>query len=875
MPRSPVVLVLAALAASPALAQQPIPPVQEALKEFTAERGFFTVWRKDHQVYLEVPGNLLDQPFLLATSIAGGPQYAGFQWGTTVCAWQRLDRKLLLVEREVRYRVRDQRKPVSEVVKRTYTDRLLHAAPIVALNGQNPVIDLVGLCAGQAQVFFGPLASGLDAGVVQVAKLKPFPQNLELGLTLPDKQREGRFTTLAYSFSALPPPNYDRYQPRVADDRVGYFLTAAKDFTDEVERGDRFVRWIHRWKLEKLDGSLPRSPVREPIVFYVEDTVPYRFRQAVAEGILEWNRAFEAIGLQSVMVVRQQTDTEFQDLDPEDVRYNFFRWIVSERSFAMGPSRVNPWTGQILDADIVFDESMVRVYLRNYEREIKEGPKRAFSPRMQALLEQDPLRYGFAHGEGPADEAGPADFACGPDQTSCGLGTGLSHELGLAALALDLLSAQGGGEYPHEFMAAVVKDVVMHEVGHTLGLRHNFKASTWRQLGEINSAARPADVCASVMDYNPVNVVPPGGTQGEHTNRTIGPYDLWAIKYGYEMVPDEASGLAATVASVASPQYAYATDEDTSGPDPTATRWDLGQDPLEFAAQRIELSRALLGTIVDRVVPKGAAWGEARHAVDMLLAEQQRAGLMAARWVGGQVISRHHRGDAGAADPVTPVPAARQRRALQLVCEQLLEAGNLDLPADLLRQLGKEHWRHWGAAGMQASHAYGYYERLEAIQRWALFALLNPDTLQRLIDNEALSSEDDRLSVGEVLDKVSLAVMGDLLLPGPLAAPTGGKPAVPTAQRALQRCYVDELIAMQGEAQGGATPVTARNLARLELQRLLSALEQEQPQQLDAETRAHLQDLTLRMKKAQEAQWTQPGPFGRGAARVRLAGEGE
>ena len=862
---------LVSLAAGAAAADPPIPPVQEALKEFQSERGFYTTWRKDQQVFLEVGAGQLDQPFLLATSIAGGPEYAGFQWGTTVCAWQRLDRKLLLVEREVRYRVRDQRKPVSEVVKRTYTDRLLQAVPIVALNGANPVIDLGALCGGQASVFFGPLAGGLDAGVVQLAKLKVFPQNVELGLTLPDRGREGRFTTLAYSFSFLPPPGMDRYQPRPADDRVGYFLTAVKDFTDEAERGDRFVRWIHRWKLEKADPALPRSPVKEPIVFYVEDTVPFRFRQAVAEGILEWNRAFEAIGLQGVMVVRQQTDTEFADLDPEDVRWNFFRWIVSERSFAMGPSRVNPWTGQILDADIVFDESMVRVYLRDYERELREGPKKLLSPRLRELLEADPARYEFARAPHPA----PAEPAQGPDEATCGLGSGLVQELGLASLALDLVAAQaGGGAYPDEFIATIVKDVVMHEVGHTLGLRHNFRASTWRPLGEINSPARPEDPCASVMDYSPLNVVAPGGSTGQLTMRTLGPYDQWAIKYGYELLGDEAGGLQATLAPVTSTQYAYATDEDTAGPDPTATRWDLGQDPLEFAAQRIALSRALLGTVVDRVVPKGAGWGEARRAVDLLLWEQQRAGMQASRWVGGQLISRHHRGDAGASDPVTPVPVAQQRRALQLVCQQLLKAGSLELPPDLLRQLGKEHWRHWDAADARSPHAYPYYERVEGIQRWALFGLLNPDTLARLLQNEALSGEDERLGVAEVLEQISGAVLGDLLLPGPLAPATAaGKAAIPSTQRALQRRYLDELIAIQGEAEGGPTPLAARNLARLELEKLEAALAQEQPQQLDPDTRAHLLDLSLRLKKAKEAPWTQPAPFGRGAAGVRITGQ--
>jgi hypothetical protein len=844
-----------ALCLAPARAADP-PPAAEKLKGFEAKRGLFTLHVKENDCYLEVPAGLLGAPFLLATSVSGGSELAGQQWADMPCAWVRLEDRLMLVEREVRYRVKDPRKPIAEVVRRTYSDRVIQSVPIVAMAGANPVVDVKALFGGRAEAFFGKLAARLDAQLAEVTKAKTFPENVVIALSMPDASREGRITTITYALSSLPRPEQDRFQTRVADDRVGYFLTAAKDWTDDTQGGDRFVRWINRWELQKADPTLERSPVKEPIIFYIEKTVPFRFRQAVADGILEWNKAFEEIGLLSAVVVRQQTDTEFADLDPEDVRYNFFRWIVSERAFAMGPSRVNPWTGQILDADIIFDESMVRSYLRDYEVTIREAPRTLYSPAMNQMLDSDPERFWFARRE--PGETSPLERPGHEDEgTSCSLGDGLAQEIGMGLIAADL-ARQGapGAPYPDAFMSQLVKDVVMHEVGHTLGLRHNFAASTWRSMSEINSEQAPLDICGSVMDYNPVNVRAPGSPQGGFAMRGLGPYDLWAIKYGYATFPDEAAGLAATVAAVSSPQYAYATDEDTTGPDPRATRWDLGRDPLEFAQQRMELSRSLWTQVVDRVVPNGDGYRDARRAFDMMLGSYQGAAGIAARYVGGEYVYRDHKGDAGARDPIVPIPAEIQRRALDLVCRRVLEEGAFaSITPELLRKLGKGNWSHWGSNDRNVPASYPIHTRVLGIQSWALWSLTNPDTLSRLIDAEAKAGpQDELLTVPDVLDAITKAVFGKLVAePASVKGGTARAPIVPTIQRNLQREWASELIAMVTEAEGGPTPPIVRALAMGEVRRIADAMSAVDLTQLDPYSRAHVQETQGRLKKALDA----------------------
>ena len=156
-----------------------------------------------------------------------------------------------------------------------------------------------------------------------------------------------------YSISLLPQTGY---QPRLADDRVGYFVTVIKDYSKKYET-DRFVRYVNRWDLRKAEPSAELSPPKRPIVFWLEKTIPFEFRKPIREGILEWNKAFEKAGFANAIEVRQQPDDA--DWDPEDINYNTFRWITAGAGFAMGPSRVNPLTGEILDADMIFDSDFL------------------------------------------------------------------------------------------------------------------------------------------------------------------------------------------------------------------------------------------------------------------------------------------------------------------------------------------------------------------------------------------------------------------------------------------------------------------------------------------------------------------------------------
>jgi hypothetical protein len=925
--------------AGPAAAQgaPEFPPIAEVTKGYEVKRGFITLYinaRKQHLLG-EIPRSLIERPFLLATSIAGG-FYTGWQWDDKMVKWERLDRRLLLVEPEIRYKAPGG--TLRDVVKRTYRDSVLTSVPIVAEGPAGScLIDLTALFAGRASLFVGSLAAGVDASLTKIIQAKAFEKNVEIELDFM-RQGGGRagggFSLMGrgssgglgvhYSISELPSTGY---RPRLADDRIGYFLTAHKDFSKSPREETRFVRFINRWHLEKLDPTLALSPPKERIVFYIEKTVPIRYRRYVEEGILEWNKAFERVGFDKAIEVRQQTDTQFSDLDPEDVRYNFFRWITSESSFAMGPSRVHPETGQILDADIIFDDAMIRDWLDEYARLIEKGPAEEFHPALKRYLSENPHRHPlrrwlpperfvpqladlvpqpapipadpgslpFLPGGAPLDHLRSAlgsPFSGEPpgggdllppaeppvpnfNHSFCDFGHGVRHQVNFGTIAMTLLSElamqpdmaqKPKDEWPEEFVGQIVKEVVMHEVGHTLGLRHNFKGSSWLSLEEINDAKNPPQALSgSVMDYNPTNISPAGKPQGFWNTRTLGPYDYWAIEYGYAL-KDDPKELAAIASRVAESGLAYGTDEDTWSSDPLINRFDMGKDPLEFARHRMALVRQMLANLLERAVKPGQGYQRARQAFNLLLYEKARSSWFATKFVGGHSIHRDHKGDPNERPPVVPIPAAKQREALDLVCENVFSRDAFRYPPQLFNYLAVGRWMHWGSSDMNQDPEFPIHDRILQLQLWTLFDFMNPRTLMLIADAEMrVAADADAITIPELFGKLTDEIWSELKT-APAGSFTNRKPLITSLRRNLQHEYTGELINLALEGDRGMSPQSARTQAWFQLQKLReridNAVKPLEGSSLDDYSLAHLLETRQRIDKALEASYSRNGGGG-------------
>jgi len=832
------------------------------LKDATKISGLIPLWRKDEKVYAELTDSLLGKEFFVLISIARGIGdrflLGGMSWGDGddwVWQFRKVDDNIQIIRKNVRF-FADKGSPEEKAVDLAYTDSVLFSVPIATTGpAGGHVIDL-------SPIFFTdlPQISALLPGFSFArdrstwARVKGFPDNVELEVaatygssgtqsidTVPDSR--GATITVHYSLSLLP---QNSYKPRLADDRVGYFVTALKDFSQKVDE-DRFVRYINRWNLEKADPAAPVSPPKKPIVFWIEKTVPFKYRQAIREGIESWNVAFEKAGFATAIEVRQQPETT--DWDPEDVNYNTFRWITAGASFAMGPSRVNPRTGQILDADIIFDGDFLRSWRTEYE---------TFTPQNVAML-----TGGSARREGVHGHAHDPARACG-----CSLFDGHARETALAATAL-AANAEGGLSEANKdkLVFQGLKLVAMHEVGHTLGLRHNFKGSAFRSLADINDVAKTAATGAStsVMDYIPVNIVPKGKTQGDYYTAQLGPYDLWAIEYGYKPLsggtPEaELAELEKIATRSGEPVLAYATDEETEfgDPDPLSNRFDLGNDPLEFASSRAELVAQVMPVIADRMTAKdkdGTTGGyeRVRQAFGVLLAAHGQAMYAASRLVGGLHTSRSHKGDANAPTPFRVVEPQKQRDALALLERQMFSAQPFTFSPELYNQLVATNWSHWGSSSPDRED-YPVHDAILMWQSRVLGRLLNPITLDRIQDSELkVPADQDAFTTAELLDRLTKSIMAevDTTAPGDY---TVRKPAVGSLRRNLQRQYVSRLASL-AIAPSGVTP-DAQAIAAAQLRSLegrIGTLLAKNDVKLDDYSRAHLGEMQMRIRKVLDA----------------------
>jgi hypothetical protein len=841
--------------------------------------GLFKLYQKDENLYAELAPHHLNKPMLLPIAIAKGAGMGGStlnfdeQW---VLLFKRVGEKVHVIRRNVHHKAKSGT-PTAKAVEITYSDSVLFSLRIVAINQNNQ-----GVVINLNDIFMSDFA---ELGIGQFDpsrsvwhKVKAFPKNIELQVqatytgggwgddTTIDSR--GKTIIIHYGFVELPEHGYT---PRIADDRVGHFITAVKDFSS-TSKDTTFVRYVNRWKLEPAEPITPGKlsvPVRS-IKFYIEKTVPHEYRAAVQEGILEWNKAFEKIGFRNAIEVVQQRDDE--DFDPEDMNYNTFRWITTDTAFAMGPSRANPLTGEILDADITFDADFIR-YWKQERQILRSGSKQYdIASPLQALdmgwnLDRDMLQRnrGGASWNDRNRELTPEEMrVLAIRQGVCQCRDHMKMELSMAALAL---AAAELGPKPREvkekdkkdekkdakaeqdklideLLYQAIKEVVMHEVGHTLGLRHNFKGSTMLPNNQLHDTkiTREKGLVGSVMDYSPVNLAPKGVKQGDFFTTTIGPYDYWAIEYAYKPLSGSTEGELTELKKIAAkgastPGLDYGTDEDTMlTSDPHINRFDMGNDVMKFAQDRMVSTDELLKGLSTRVVDDGEGYQRARVAFNMLLSQYGNGAYLISRYIGGEHAYRDHHNDPKGRDPLVPVNAAKQREALKFLEQMIFSDKAFNYPPELLRRLAVERWMHWG--GSYASTDFPLNDRILGIQKVALNQLLSAKVLERVQSNANKLDKDAKpLTIAEIFRAVSDGIWADLPKKDEKVDAKSS-----TIRRNLQREHIKKLSAIVlGEKRptgdmfammmfmdfgSGSMPPDARSLARFHLRELSKRIDE-------------------------------------------------
>jgi hypothetical protein len=774
----------------------------------------------------------------IARGIGQTPLVGGFSWGfgdDAIWQFRKAGERIHLVRRNVRFTA-DKGSPTDKAVQVAYTDSVIFSLPIATKSPSGAyVVNLTPVFMSDLpQISMVLPGFSFSESKSTWAEVKGFAKNIEL-----QADTRGVTVNVHYSISELPKTSY---KPRLADDRVGYFLTVTKDFSKSTGDDDRFMRYITRWNLEKADPSAKISTPKEPIIFWLEKTIPFKYRKPIRDGILEWNKAFEKAGYYDAIEVRQQPDDA--TWEPGDVRYNTYQWIAAGVAFAMGPSRVNPTTGEILDADIIFDADFLQFWTQEYE---------TFTPEGIALLTGGPLdiqEYKKQMALLPANQQHPNGARC-----ACNLMGGMSRQLALGATVM--ATRKRSPEELDKLIMQGLKECAMHEVGHTLGLSHNFKASSYYSLEDMNDESKTAEtgLGMSVMDYNPVNVMPDGMKQGDYFSTTIGPYDMWAIEYGYKPLkggsPEgEKKELEKIASRSGDPRYAFGSDQDARGidPDPHTARYDLGSDVVAYARAQAQLVAESWPQILDTLIEEGEGYQQARRAFNTLIARHGEAMFAASRYVGGVNVSRSHKGDKDASEPLVVIDPEKQREALTLLEEQIFSDQPFSFPPELYSHLAASNWDHWGTQLVTRTD----YPAHEVILMWQdriLSKLLSSLTLSRLYDTELkVAADQDALTTAELLQRLTKTIYSETetIREGDY---TDRQPAISSLRRNLQRSYLRRLSWL---ALGNTfAPEDCQTVAFVELSRLKTRIDALLGSgiTLDTYTQAHLEETSARITK--------------------------
>ncbi len=818
--------------------------------------GLLPVWRKDERHWIELRPEDFERPFFLSPKIATGIGAAGLYGGLMASSFgQAVGRPQIVQFRKVGNLVQllalnsafvapGEGAAARAVLEAGYSPSLIASAALASAphpERKSVLVDLgllfqgdlAGLGAALQRSYRQPYAhdtrnsalvrlrngEGLLAFEVRnhyaaasvAASGAPGTPAPSLPPTLADVR--SLFVTMHYSLSPLPA---EPLAPRRADARIGHFVTTVHDVADELPRSPK-RRYVNRWRLEKQDPQAALSPPKKPITFWLDRSVPLRYRDSLRAGILEWNKAFAAIGFQDAIRVEQQPDdATFDTLDSDRASV---RWMSNaEASFgAIGPSHVDPRSGEILDADIAF-ESLSSRALRTL--------------RAQLL--------------GPL----AAEPAAAHDPAHCQHGDHAAEQLGYA---LDLLASRGDldpdSPEAEAFVQAYLKDVAMHEVGHALGLRHNFRASTVYTEAQLADPAFTAvhGQTGSVMEYAPVHLAPAGQPQPEPFQSTLGPYDYWAIEYAYRpLAPaEEEAELQRIAARSAEPLLAYATDEDNAvGLDPEAQPFDLGADPIVHARKRFALARELIQRQGRRALRSDQDYSVLRRSVAYALRDMGRVSAVLLRQIGGVRTLRDHPGSGR--DPLQPLPAATQREALSLLGRELLAPEAVQLPPALLRRMAPDFAERQDALrlGGPVNTDYPLAAALLELQRGVLAPIYSDALASRLLDaQEKLDPGQERLGLAEVYQRIGRAVWGDL----------EGTADLPALRRELQRDQVNRLAGLLLRP-AALSRADARSLLRQEALGLRQAVEARLARPgLGAEARAHLLDTLDTLRQALDA----------------------
>ena len=772
--------------------------VSDFTKDFRLTEGLFNLYQDTAKgsMYMHIPAEAMGNEFIYFSQVEDGVVLSGFHRGqyrgSKVISFHRHFGQLEVHAENTNFFV-DPNNALSKAADANLNTPILASLKVEAEDSSGVVISADALfLKEELQMVKPPTRPGRRSALGKLSKTKSkvvdvvnYPENTEVSVdyvydtSSPNvggsQFVDGRVVTVGYRHALLPMPE-DGFTPRADDPRIGFFTTNVDDLTGVTSTPWRDM--IHRWRLEKKDPEAAMSEPVEPITWWIENTTPEEFRPIIKAGVEKWNLAFEPLGFKNAVVVKVQPDTA--DWDAGDVRYNVLRWTASPTPpfSGYGPSFVNPRTGEILGADIMLEYGGMVGRLWRAEVFSKAG------------MIEDAMDEEYAELDAELEHRSSREVVA-EQMSRCHAGTIMGRNSLLAAAAMRAYNFTD--EEHAEFVRQTLHRLVLHEVGHTLGMSHNMHASTMLSPDELKDADVVAvnGMCNSVMEYPAINFARNPEEQTLFYDDSPGPYDKWVIEYGYsEGLEDpqaEENRLAAILERSTDPLLQFGNDADDMrgtgrGINPDVNIYDLSSDPVAYASERCDLVNDLLPSLVENFASGVDSHQEVLRAYYALTGEYATQLRVMTRQIGGVRYNRATPAQLDGKAPFTPVAEADQKAAMAALRTYAFAPDAFDAQTDVLAYLQSQR-RGFGFFGRNEDPRI--HARVAGAQFGALAQLVHPNVLMRILDSGLYGNTYD---LAEYMEDLTDAVFK-----------ADRRTTVNTYRQGLQLMYVRALIASLSE----------------------------------------------------------------------------